>query len=108
MQTEIMIVGEMLCLFAYLLFGDKEEKQGSKPQPPILICLIPMYMDLLATTLEFIAVNYISGSVFSITSSVVIVSSAVFTKVLLRTNFNSYQIAGCILTILGMIITGYG
>jgi drug/metabolite transporter (DMT)-like permease len=109
MQTEMMVVAEMLCLFAFLFFkGKDEEKEESsrKPKAPILVCLIPLAMDLIATTIEFVAMNYLSGSVFSITSSIVIVSTAISTKILVRKTFNKYQIIGCMLAIGGVVVTG--
>lgn len=54
-----------------------------------------------------IALNFLSGSVFSITSSIVIISTAFFTKVLLRKTFKRTQIAGCLFAIAGVFLTGF-
>lgn len=50
MQTEIMIVAEMLCMFAYL-FSKEEKRDRGKPRVPILVCLVPLALDLSASTL---------------------------------------------------------
>lgn len=52
--------------------------------------------------------NYLSGSIYSITSSIVIVSTAFFTKLLLKRSFTSNQIIGCVLVILGVVVAGLG
>jgi drug/metabolite transporter (DMT)-like permease len=71
------------------------------------MCLIPVAMDMIVCPCELIALNYLSGSVFSITSSIVIVSTAIFTKILLRTTFKNTQIVGCIFAIAGVLLTGF-
>lgn len=65
-------------------------------------------LDLTSTTLEFIALNYLSGSMYNITSSIVIVSSAFFTRIILKRTFSKIQILGCMLVIIGVVITGFG
>jgi drug/metabolite transporter (DMT)-like permease len=70
------------------------------------ICFIPLAMDLFASTLSLTALNYLSGSVFSITSSIVIVSSAVFTKILIKSSFKNNQLIGCLFAVAGVILTG--
>ena len=52
--------------------------------------------------------NYLSGSIYSITSSIVIVSTALFTKLLLKRSFTINQIIGSVLVILGVVTAGLG
>lgn len=52
--------------------------------------------------------NYLSGSIYSITSSIVIVSTALFTKIILKRAFTVNQIIGCVLVILGVVVAGLG
>jgi Ca2+/Na+ antiporter len=113
MQTEMMVVGMSLCYVAYLLFrkrkGEgKEENLDCKPKAPILVCAIPLMMDLFASSLELISLNYIAGSVYSIANCIVVVSTACFSRLILKTVFNRSQIIGCILTVIGVIIAGIG
>ena len=71
------------------------------------VCLIPLFLDLFITFLTFVALNYVSGSVFSMMTSQVIVFTAIFSKILLNKKFTRAHIIGCILTIIGAILAGY-
>lgn len=75
---------------------------------PILVCIIPLLMDLFASSLELISLNYIAGSVYSIVNCLVVVSTAFFSRIILRTVFNGNQIFGCILTVVGVVVAGLG
>jgi drug/metabolite transporter (DMT)-like permease len=97
----------MLCMFVYLFSKEKPDEKDTRPRAPIAVCFIPLAMDLCASTLEMVALNYLSGSVFSIVSSIVIVSTAVFTKILLRKTFKNAQIVGCLFAIAGVLLTGF-
>lgn len=74
----------------------------------MLVCCIPLMMDLVASSLELISLNYISGSVYSISNCMVIVSTAFFSRIILKTIFNRHQIFGCLLTVIGVVIAGIG
>lgn len=63
-------------------------------------------MDMVATTLVMMAFNFLSGSVYSITSSSVIIFTAIFSKIMLKTVFNRAQLLGCLFAIIGVVITG--
>jgi drug/metabolite transporter (DMT)-like permease len=54
-----------------------------------------------------VAFNFLSGSVYSITSSIVFVSTAVFTKLLFRRPFKKTQIVGCIFAMAGVFFTAF-
>jgi drug/metabolite transporter (DMT)-like permease len=65
-------------------------------------------MDLLASTLEYMSLNYISGSAWSISSSVVILSTCVCSRVMLGTAFKAHQLLACLLAVIGVAILGLG
>lgn len=68
------------------------------------ICVIPPVMDLLASILEYVSLNYISGSTYSISSSVVIVSTCIASKLMLGSAFKTHHVISCILAVLGVAI----
>jgi drug/metabolite transporter (DMT)-like permease len=107
MQVELFLVAEMLCLYAYLYSEEKPQEDDKRPRAPIKVCMIPLALDLIAGPCELVALNYLSGSVFWITSSIVIVSTAIFTKILIRKTFKNTQIVGCFLAIIGVLLTGF-
>lgn len=109
MQTELMLIGEMLCLAIFYLQGGKKQLMDeNRPMMAFWICSIPLMLDLVSTTLEFVAINYLSGSMYNITSSIVIVSSAFFTRIILKRIFTKTQIFGCLLVMIGVVITAFG
>lgn len=65
-------------------------------------------MDLFASSLELISLNYVAGSVYSIANCLVVVSTAFFSRIILKTVFNRHQILGCVLTVLGVVVAGAG
>ena len=72
------------------------------------ICCLPLMMDLVASSLELISLNYVSGSVYSISNCIIIVSTAFFSRIILKTVFNRHQIFGGLLAVLGVTIAGIG
>lgn len=111
MQTEMMVIGMSMCYLAYLLLRKKDgevDNVDKKQNAPVLVCCIPLMMDLVASSLELISLNYIAGSVYSISNCIVIVSTAFFSRIILKTVFNKHQILGCVLTVLGVVIAGIG
>jgi drug/metabolite transporter (DMT)-like permease len=112
MQTEMMVVGMSMCFLAHLLLHRKTDDHAlnvhAKPTAPILICIIPLLMDLFASSLELISLNYVAGSVYSIANCLIVVSTAFFSRIILRTVFNRHQILGCALTVLGVVVAGVG
>jgi hypothetical protein len=66
MQTEIMIIGEALCIIPFLLFERKQKKPSDKLPSKISNCFLPLTYDLSSSILVFVAFNYLSGSVYSV------------------------------------------
>jgi drug/metabolite transporter (DMT)-like permease len=105
---ELALIASMFCLYIFLYSKDNpQDEHDKRPRAPVKVCLIPLAMDLIASPCEYVALNYLSGSVFSITSTIVIVSTAIFTKILLKKTFKDTQIVGCFLAIAGVLLTGF-
>lgn len=110
MQTEMMEIGQMLCIFAFLLFKNnrKLEEESGKPKAPLVFCFVYLTVDIGTNVLELMAINFLSGSVYSITGSIVIVSTAIFSKIIMKTIFSKSQILGCIFVMMGVAVTAIG
>lgn len=65
-------------------------------------------MDLVASSLELISLNYVSGSVYSISNCIIVVTTAIFSRIILKTIFKRHHVIGCILTVIGVLIAGIG
>jgi len=49
-----------------------------------------------------------TASIYSIMGGFVIIASVIFTKLILKKKIMKYQIIGCLCTILGVTIAGFG
>jgi hypothetical protein len=87
MQAAVMFVGEALCYGAFIFYKKKrsaEHKQnleearakGLKTSFNIAWLLIPTFGDFLTSTLQYIALNFISPSVYQMLRGGVIVITA--------------------------------
>jgi drug/metabolite transporter (DMT)-like permease len=107
-----MILGMALC-FIPIIFQKRSNDESilsteEKPKAPISALVIPLIMDLVATALKLISLNYVAASVFSIVNCLIVVSTAFFSRIILKTVFNRHQILGCVLTIIGVMVAGVG
>lgn len=87
-MTWVMILGESLCFIPFY-FGSKVESKEKIEKLPakITICFLPLFLDLFASNLIFIGLNYVSGSVYSIMDCSIVVSTAIFSKLILKSTF---------------------
>jgi drug/metabolite transporter (DMT)-like permease len=109
MQTWLMFVGEGICFLFYLAIRNKlPASNGSKPKAKIIVCLLPLALDLSSSLLIFIALNYLSGSVYSIISSVQVIFVAIFSRCLLKRILTKEQIVGGVVTAVGAVLAGVG
>jgi len=68
---------------------------------------VPALCDLLASTMQFVALNFISGSVWQIIRGGFIVSTFFFSIRFLKMKPKPYQVAGSILAVLAVILVGF-
>lgn len=73
-----------------------------KPNARIVLLIIPGLIDILGSGLAHVALNLDSTSVWALSKSGVIVTTALFMRIFLRKNFNKSMIIGCILAVLGI------
>jgi drug/metabolite transporter (DMT)-like permease len=107
MTTWVMILGEALCFIPY--YFEKKTKSNDKSgklPATISIYFVPLFLDLLCSNLSFIGLNYVSGSVYSIMHSSVVVFNAILSKLILKSTFRRPQVLGGLLMIFAAVISG--
>lgn len=107
MQTWVMIVGMVLCIFPYWM-QEKLPVKTDKPAASIRHYILPLVFDLLSSCLIFAGMYYVSGSLYSLMSSLVMVFTAIFSYFLLSFVPTKAQLLGCFLTLVGAALAGLG
>lgn len=106
-----MFLGESLCFIPYLIYKSFKPKKNEfevsgfmKLECPVYLPLIPGIMDLLASTLAYISLNLIAGSVWQISRGGVIITTAIFSRICLKKSFTKASLVGCALAFLGITL----
>ena len=73
-----------------------------KQKCPLYYPAIPGLMDLLASGIAYIALNLIASSVWQISRGGVIITTAIFSRIILHKKFDKSSIIGCSLTFIGI------
>ena len=117
MQATTMFLGEFLCLGLFFLqkrrdpdaYKLKQLEAKSKNKElkcnPLLIA-IPAFCDFLTSTLQYIALNFIAGSVWQMLRGGVIVTTAIFSYFFLKMKVKRNHYFGCGFAIIGILIVG--
>jgi len=71
-----------------------------------LILAIPAISDLITSTLQYVALNFVTGSVYQMMRGGTIVSTFLFSIVFLKMKAQKNQIAGSALALIGVFIVG--
>lgn len=114
-----MFIGEMLSLpILFFLrraspqkYQDKEREavvKGKKLHPPRHLLLVPAIMDLLTSTMQFVALNFISTSAYQILKGGMIATTFFFTVTYLKKPIQRRELVGSILALLGVVVVGLG
>lgn len=111
MQTLTMFVGECSCLVVYLLLKSSlPVKQpvatDKKPPLPKMLLVVPACFDLLGSLLLKIGLNFMPGSVFQMMRAGSIVTTALFSYLLVGKTLKHNQVVGCSLALVGVFIIG--
>ena len=67
---------------------------------------IPAFCDFVTSTLQYIALNFISGSVYQMLRGGTIVTTFIFSIIFLKAKVQKHQIAGSALALIGVLIVG--
>ena len=58
------------------------------------------------TTLHYFALNFVTGSIYQMTRGGTIITTFMFSTLILKTKAKRNQIAGCVLAVIGVVIVG--
>jgi drug/metabolite transporter (DMT)-like permease len=71
-----------------------------------MIFLVPALADSISTTLQYMGLNFISVSTFMMLKGSSIVSTAIFSRILIKMKLQRWHLVGCGLAIVGVMIVG--
>lgn len=115
-QTNLMFIGEMLCLFAYEAiycinkyhhYNLPEGEQENERSTP-LVWILPAVLDLLSTSLLYISLNMTSAASFQMFRSSLILFTGLLSVLVLRTKLRPYHWIGMVIIMTGLIVIGSG
>jgi drug/metabolite transporter (DMT)-like permease len=67
---------------------------------------IPAVCDFITSTLQYVALNFIPGSVYQMMRGGTIVTTFIFSIIFLKAKVKRYQMAGSALALIGVFIVG--
>ena len=72
----------------------------------VFLLAIPAISDLVTSTLQYVALNFVTGSVYQMMRGGSIVTTFVFSMIFLKMKAKKNQIAGSALALVGVLIVG--
>ena len=108
METLTMNIGELLCLLFFFLNLKKYKipLEEGKTAHKFYIFLIPGLCDASLSVMQYMALNFISGSTYRILIGASIVTTLLFSRILLKIKIEKRHIVGCGLGVIGLVIVG--
>ena len=103
-----MSLGQLLCLIYYYANLDKYKVplEEGKQQHKFYHFIIPSICDVSLSVLQYTALNFITGSTFRILQGGNLITTVIFSKILLKTKIFRRHWLGCSLSIAGLVIVG--
>jgi drug/metabolite transporter (DMT)-like permease len=117
MQATTMFFGEALA-FAVFYFMSKRDPEtfnvrkmeakskGKEIEFNKFLLAIPAISDLITSTLQYVALNFVTGSVYQMMRGGSIVTTFLFSIVFLKIKAQKNQVAGSALALIGVLIVG--
>ena len=117
MQATTMFFGEFLSLLVFFAMKRRDpegfkmreleaKSQGKEIKMNKFLLAIPALCDFVTSTLQYIALNFIPGSVYQMMRGGTIVTTFIFSIVFLKSKVQPHQIAGSVLALVGVTIVG--
>ena len=108
MQSFTMFVGEAFFIVLYLanLSKNRLPLEPGKTPHKFYYFLIPALSDTFSSGLQYMGLNFISGSTYLMFKGASIVTTAIFSKVLFGMVIEKRHQAGCGCAIIGLVIVG--
>lgn len=111
-----MFTGEFCCLLVFLVLRTRNRKafmeraveaeMAGKKKLKIPLVLIPTACDFIASTMSYIALNFIPASVYQMLKGGGLITTAIFSYLLLKKKIKRNHVAGCIFALIGVTIVG--
>ena len=107
-QSFTMFVGEALCLIVYFIQGHNKKKKlekGKNPHRPYIF-FVPAFSDAISSILQYMGLAFIAGSTYVMFKGASIVTTAIFSRILVKMTIEKRHIAGCGAAVIGLVIVG--
>jgi drug/metabolite transporter (DMT)-like permease len=112
-----MFFGEALAFLIYLFMKKRDPEtfnmrmleaktQGKEPTFNKFLLAIPAISDLVTSTLQYVALNFVAGSVYQMMRGGAIVTTFIFSIIFLKMKAQRNQIFGSIFALIGVLIVG--
>jgi drug/metabolite transporter (DMT)-like permease len=108
MQSFTMFVGEACCLVLYFVGRKKHElplEEGKQPHK-FYCFFVPALSDAISSVLQYMALNFISGSTYLMFKGASIVTTAIFSMLLFGMVIEKRHLIGCGAAIAGLVVVG--
>jgi drug/metabolite transporter (DMT)-like permease len=108
MEAMTMSIGELICLILYYSNQQKYKlplEDGKTPHK-FYYFLVPGFWDITLSVMQYMALSFISGSTYKILQGGAIVTTLVFSRILLKIVIEKRHVIGCSLGIVGLVIIG--
>lgn len=116
MQSFMMFVGEALCLPIYYVMRKKNAEkyqleakkalEDGRPPVPVHWIIVPAFCDFISSGLQYVALNFIPASIYQMLKGGGIITTFIFSYILLKPVVKRSQISGCLLALIGITIVG--
>lgn len=112
-----MFFGEFLALFVYLFMKKRDpegfkmrmldaKSKGKEIKMNRLLLAIPALSDLITSTLQYVALNFISGSVYNMMKGGTVVTTFLMSIIFLKSKVVRNQVVGSLMALLGVFLVG--
>lgn len=104
-QSFTMFMGEALCLLVFACSSKPPIEEGKTPHKPYIF-FIPALSDCCSSILQYMGLAFIPGSTYVMFKGAAIITTAIFSKILVKMVIERRHIIGCALAIVGLVIVG--
>jgi len=110
-----MFLGESLTIFAYLYYKYRQKNKPSeevnnreddKPEVTPWIILIPAMCDLVGSTLTFLALTMMAGSVYQMVRGAIVFITALFSILFLKSKLYRHHVTSLVVVFIGIFLVG--
>ena len=84
----------------------KAKSEGKEIKFNPLLVAVASTSDLISSTMQYIALNFVSGSAWQMVRGGAIVSTFLFSLCFLKKTPEKHQVAGCVMAVVGVLLVG--